>query len=136
LAAYAPSSQDADVLTAHVRGALSRLIVQHINGITDEVPVITLDPALEQILQNSLRLAGEESAGLEPGLAEKLLKSLAQCAEHQEAAGQPAVLLVSAPLRAPLAGFLRPKVRGLHVLSFNEIPDNKQIRIVATVGNE
>jgi len=71
---------------------------------------------------------------LEPGLAERLHTGLTEKAQEREAAGEPAVLLVSAPLRALLARFIRHTISGLHVLSYNEIPDNKQVRIVATVG--
>ncbi|HDJ86361.1 MAG TPA: flagellar biosynthesis protein FlhA, partial [Chromatiales bacterium] len=78
LAAHAPQSQDPGVLTAAVRTALGRLIVQHINGMSSELPVITLDPALEQILHQSLQSSGEGGGGMEPGLAERLHGSLSQ----------------------------------------------------------
>jgi flagellar biosynthesis protein FlhA len=61
---------------------------------------------------------------------------LAQSSQKQEMAGQPAVLLVSAPLRDLLARFVRHTIPGMHVLAYNEVPDSKQLRIVATVGNQ
>ncbi len=134
LAAHAPQSQDPGVLTTAVRAALGRLIVQHINGMSSELPVITLDPALEQILHQSLQSSGESGGGMEPGLAERLHGSLAQAAQRQEVAGQPAVLLVPPQIRPWLARWLRHTIPGLSVLAYNEVPDNKQIRILATVG--
>ncbi len=134
LAAHAPQSQDPGVLTTAVRAALGRLIVQHINGMSNELPVITLDPALEQILHQSLQSSGEGGGGMEPGLAERLHGSLAQAAQRQEVAGQPAVLLVPPQIRPWLARWLRHTIPGLSVLAYNEVPDNKQIRILATVG--
>ncbi|HJW81773.1 MAG TPA: flagellar biosynthesis protein FlhA [Acidiferrobacterales bacterium] len=133
LADHAAQSQDAGVLTGVVRMALARSIVQQINGMNAELPVITLDPALEQILQQPLQ-GGADGAGFEPGLAERLQKSLVEVTQRQETAGQPAVLLVPPGLRAMLARFLRHAVPGLTVLAYNEIPGNKQVRIVATVG--
>jgi flagellar biosynthesis protein FlhA len=133
LADQASQSQDAGILTAGVRSALARSIVQQINGMNAELPVITLDPALEQILQQPLS-GGAEGAGFEPGLAERLQKSLAEISQRQESAGQPAVLLTPPGLRALLARFLRHAVPGLTVLAYNEVPGNKQLRIVATVG--
>jgi flagellar biosynthesis protein FlhA len=133
LADHAPQSQDAGVLTSAVRMALARSIVQQINGMNAELPVITLDPTLEQILQQPLQ-GGADGAGFEPGLAERLQKSLVEVTQRQESAGQPAVLLVPPGLRAMLARFLRHAVPGLTVLAYNEIPGNKQVRIVATVG--
>lgn len=134
LAGHTPKSQDPAVLTAAARVALSRLIIQQINGVAPELAVITLDPDLEQILQNSLQAPGSAGIGLEPGLAERMHTALEQSAQRQELAGQPAVLLVSMPLRLPLARLVRHSIPGLHVLSYNEIPDNKQVRIVASVG--
>ncbi len=134
LAGYTPKSQDPAVLTAATRVALSRLIVQQINGVAPELAVITLDPDLEQILQNSLQTPGLAGIGLEPGLAERMHSALQQSAQRQELAGQPAVLLVSMPLRLPLSRLVRHSIPNLHVLSYNEIPDSKQIRIVASVG--
>ena len=134
LAQYAPKNQDPGVLTSLVRIALRRLIYQHIAGSADELPVITLHPQLEQILQKSQQVSEDEGVALEPGLAERLHTALAEKAQEREAAGEPAVLLVPAPLRPLLSRFVRHTVAGLHVLSYNEIPDNKQVRIVATVG--
>ncbi len=134
LAQYAPKNQDPGILTGLVRIALRRLIYQHIAGSADELPVITLHPQLEQILQKSQQVSEDEGVALEPGLAERLHTGLAEKAQEREAAGEPAVLLVPAPLRPLLSRFVRHTVAGLHVLSYNEIPDNKQVRIVATVG--
>ena len=100
------------------------------------MPVITLDPSLEQILQESLLSVDGAGAGLEPGLAERLLQSLQKAASEQESAGKTPILVVSPQLRLLMARFVRHAVPELHVLAFSEIPDSKQIRIVANVGNE
>jgi flagellar biosynthesis protein FlhA len=132
LAEHAARTQDPAVLQAQVRVALGRQIVQDIVGSTGEVPVITLEPDLEQLLQSSLN--GSAAAALEPGLAERLQQRLAESAQRQEAAGEPAVLMVAPSLRSALARFARASLPGLHVLAWNEIPDNRRIRLVAAVG--
>ena len=134
LAELGSKSQDPASLTTAVRVALGRLIVQKINGLASEIPVIVLDPQLEQILQNALQAGGEVGAGLEPGMAELLHKSLGVAAQRQEAAGQPAVLVVSAQLRGMLARFVRHSIPGLHVLSYQEIPEDRQIKVVNSIG--
>ncbi|MCC5855590.1 MAG: flagellar biosynthesis protein FlhA [Idiomarina sp.] len=134
LAEYGPKSQDADVLTAAVRISLRRLIVQEAAGGMDELPVITLAPELEQMLHQSLQMAGNEGAGIEPGLAERLQQSLREAHQQQEMNGQPSVLLTSGMLRNTLSRFVRNSLSGLHVLSYQEIPDDKQIRIVSSIG--
>ena len=133
LAEHAPMSQDAGVLTAASRVALGRSIVQQISGMGADLSVVTLEPSLEQILHQTLH-GGAEGGGLEPGLAENLHKSLIEETQRQEAAGRPAVLLVSQAVRTLMARFVRHSIPSLHVLAFNEIPDNKQVKIMATVG--
>ncbi|MFT6988388.1 MAG: flagellar biosynthesis protein FlhA [Paraglaciecola sp.] len=134
LCEFGPKSQDPDVLVSAVRIALKRLIVQEINGGLGEIPVITLAPELEQMLHQSLQAGGADGAGIEPGLAERLQGSLNEAAQQQELAGEPAVLLTSGMLRPVLSKFLKHSVSGLHVLSYQEIPDDKQIKIVSAVG--
>jgi len=134
LAEHAGQTQDASNLTAAVRAALGRSIVQHINGLQSELPVLALDPGLEQILLQTLQGAQEGGAGFEPGLAEQMHQSLAERAQQQEALGQPAVLLVAPPIRTWLARLVRHSIPNLHVLSYNEVPDNRQVKVVGTVG--
>ena len=136
LAEHGAKSQDPGVLTAAVRVSLSRAIVQGIVGTASELPLIALDPSLEQILQKSSQGAGSSGPGIEPGLAERLQKSIAEAAQRQEMAGEPAVVVVSPDIRAWVARWLRSAVRGLSVLAYTEIPDTKRIRVVATVGRE
>ncbi len=136
LAEHGARSQDPAVLTAAVRAALARSIVQGIVGTAPELPLIALDPSLEQILQKSSQGAGGSGLGIEPGLAERLQKSIAEAAQRQEMAGEPAVVVVSPDIRPWIARWLRSTVRGLHVLAYTEIPDNKRIRVVATIGRE
>jgi flagellar biosynthesis protein FlhA len=134
LAEFGVKSQDPDVLTSAVRAALGRLIVHEINGMNTELPVITLAPDLEQLLHKSLHAAGESGVGIEPGLAEQMHKTLTESTQQMEMDGQVAVLLVSSFLRPWLARFVRNSIAGLHVLAYNEIPEDRQIKVVSTVG--
>ncbi len=125
-------SPDADSLLAEVRVALGRQIVQEINGMNEQLPVITLAPELEQMLHDLV----QKGAGgvLEPGLAERIQTSLQRSTREQEARGEAAVLLVPPSIRGMLARFVRQAVSGLHVLAHNEIPDDKQLRLVGSVA--
>jgi flagellar biosynthesis protein FlhA len=134
LAEHAPRTPDPTALQAQVRVALGRQIVQDIAGLKDELPVITLENDLEQLLQGSLASPGAASPGLEPGLAERLQQQLAGAARRQETLGEPAVLLVPPTLRQTLSRFVRAGVPGLQVLAWNEIPDNRRVRLVTAVG--
>jgi flagellar biosynthesis protein FlhA len=133
LAEHGARTQDPQQLQAQVRVALGRQIVQDIAGIADELPVITLEPDLEQLLLGSLN-PNAATPGIEPGLAERLQRRLQEGVQRQESAGEPAVLLVPPVLRATLSRFLRAAVPQLRVLAWNEIPDSRRVRLVSTVG--
>ncbi len=136
LVEYGPRSQDPDVLTAAVRISLRRLIVQDAVGMSSEIPVITLAPELEQMLHQSLQNAGDEGAGIEPGLAERLQQSLNEAHQNQEMAGEPSILLTSGMLRTVLSRFVKYTIPGLRVMSYQEVPDERQIKIVSSVGQQ
>lgn len=136
LVEYGPRSQDADVLTAAVRISLRRLIIQDVAGASNEIPVITLAPELEQMLHQSLQNAGDEGAGIEPGLAERLQNSLSEAHQNQEMSGEPSILLTSGMLRTVLSRFVKNTIPGLRVVSYQEVPDEKQIKIISSVGQQ
>ncbi|WP_438969994.1 flagellar biosynthesis protein FlhA [Methylophaga sp.] len=130
----AARNPDPEAITAATRMALSHSIVQHLNGTRSDLPIITLDPELEQILLKTLQASGEGGASLEPGLAENMHKNLQDVTQRQEMTGEAAILVVQAGLRSWISRFIRHSIPGLNVLSYNEIPDDKQIRIVANIG--
>ncbi|MEW6120593.1 MAG: flagellar biosynthesis protein FlhA [Pseudomonadota bacterium] len=130
---HAARVQDPNELTALVRVALGRSIVQQIYGAAGELPVIALDQGLERLLLQSLQ-AGAEGAAMEPGLADTLLERTQATAQRQEALGHPPVLLTPAVLRPLLARFLRRTVPQLKVLSHAEVPEGKQIKVTSLVG--
>ena len=131
LADQGARSQDPDALTSAVRVALGRSIVQDVCGNAPEIGVLTLDPELEQILNNASQ--GGAVGGLEPGLVERIHQSVSRHTVERETTGEPAVLLVGPTVRPWLARMLRG-IRSLHVLAYSEIPEDRQIRVAATVG--
>ena len=127
----ANTTKEPERLTSAARVALGRMIVHGIFGTSEALSVMTLEPELEALLQRS---ASSSGGAVEPGLLDRLQRALADAAERQEAAGRPAVLVVGDAVRCWLARFVRFGRRTLHVLSFAELPDNKQISIVANIG--
>ena len=134
LAEYGSKSQDTDILTSAVRTALGRLIIHEITGTADELTVITLDSELEQILQKSLQTASENGTGVEPGLADQMHDSLQENTQQMEIDGQLPILLVSSYIRPWLSRFVRHSIPNLHVLAYNEIPADRQVKVIANVG--
>jgi len=121
-------------LLARVRESLGRLIVQRIGGDLPELPIATLAPTLEQMLLKVNGTEGAPGIGLEPGLADELYKQVRSVSEQQEANGEPCVLVVNPQLRPLMQRLLRSAVKGVKILSFSEIPDDWDIKIVAAVG--
>jgi flagellar biosynthesis protein FlhA len=134
LAEQAPRTQDADELTAAVRVALSRAILQQIYGAARELEVFALEPQVEQVLIQASAARAPEGPGLEPALAERLMRQAGQLAQARVQLGQPAVLLVPAALRNLMARFLRRAAPQLRVLSQAEIPDDRSIKVVGVLS--
>jgi flagellar biosynthesis protein FlhA len=132
LSVAAINTQDVDILTDKARESLGPLLIQGIYGKRTEIAVATLDPQLEQLL---LRLAQNEAgAVLDPSLAGHIRQSINQVADKQSQIGEPVAMLVAPPLRRLIARMARSATKALPVLSYNELPDERQVRVIATVG--
>lgn len=129
---YGPKVQDISNLIELIRQRLGAMIVQQLNGSDSEIHVMTLDVSLENMLQSSQNNMNE--AGIEPTLASRIQQNLKKFSKNQEITGKAPVLLVLPQLRRMLSKFVRNSVPGLAVLSYLEIPDNKSIKVVSTLG--
>ncbi|MEZ5529452.1 MAG: flagellar biosynthesis protein FlhA [Porticoccaceae bacterium] len=132
LAEHGAKSQDPDALTARVRIALGRTIFQTAHGMGDEMPVMVLDSQLEQILQNAVQ---GNAGGLEPSLMETVITQVVAASQKIEAQGNNPVLLVGSPVRLFLSRLLRSRIGNFYILAYEEIPANKNIKVVSTIGN-
>ncbi|UWE18582.1 flagellar biosynthesis protein FlhA [Herbaspirillum huttiense] len=135
LAEHAARIQDPTDLTAIVRIALGRAIVQQIFPGESELAVMALDSKLERLLMQALQASGD-TGGIEPGLADSLVQQTEMAAQRQEQMGLAPVLLVGAPLRTLLARFLRRAMPQLRVLSHAEVPESKTIKVTSLVGGQ
>ncbi|MDY0978241.1 flagellar biosynthesis protein FlhA [Massilia sp. CFBP9012] len=133
LSEHANMTQDPSELTAVVRVALGRAIVQQLFPGENELSVMTLDNRLERLLLQAMGNGGD-GTGIEPGLADTIAQQAANSANQQEQMGHTPVLLVPAPLRVLLSRFLRRAVPQLKVLSHAEVPESKTIRVTSLVG--
>ncbi|HRB28618.1 MAG TPA: flagellar biosynthesis protein FlhA [Nitrosomonas sp.] len=132
---HAVATQDAAELTVLVRNALGRAITEQYFPAGAELQVISLHHELESILVQVMHAGSTQpSGGMEPGLADTLLKEARNAVEHQEKLGLPVVLLVPSSIRQLLAKFLRRAMPQLRVLSHSEIPDTRKIKITSVIG--
>jgi flagellar biosynthesis protein FlhA len=134
LAESASQTQDATMLTSLIRVKLGRAIVHQLFPNSDEVSVMTLDNELERLLTQAVQ--SNTGSAIEPGMAETLAKQTEEAANRHEKMGLTPVLLVSGQLRSILAKFLRRSVPRLRVLSHEELPDTKTIRVTSLIGGQ
>ncbi|MEY2700572.1 MAG: hypothetical protein RIQ52_1327 [Pseudomonadota bacterium] len=134
LAEYGVRSQDPVILTSVVRAALGRMIVQKICGSEREIGVMTLDSGLEQLLLKVLQSSSQDFSGIEPGLAEQMHQQLEEQVQRQEMEGITPIVLVSSGIRPWLARFVRHSIPSLSVLAFNEIPEDRQVKVISSIG--
>ena len=128
-------TQDPDDLTAMIRPKLGRMIVQSLVDISDDMPVMTLEPQLEQMLHNAVQQSQQsKTLTIDPELAEALFKSMRNEVQKIEDQGQPAILVVSPMIRPWLSNLVRPRIQDLTVLSYTEIPEDQSVNVVATIS--
>lgn len=133
LSKHAVISQDPAQLSSWVRVALGPAIIQQLYPTGQELQVIGMNKDLEYLLIQAMQAGGNGQA-IEPGLADTLLKEARAAAESQERQGLPAVLLVPAQIRELLSRFLRRSIPALRVISHDEVPGFKTVRVTAMVG--
>ena len=132
LASHRGPESDPDSLTASVRVALGPSIFQSVNGMSQELPVMVLDAQLEQMIGQSL----QQNRGIvEPNLLDNLVRSIGDSATRMESEGAGPVLLVSGMIRTFLSRLLRGRMSNFYILAYEEVPADKSIRVVTTVGN-
>jgi flagellar biosynthesis protein FlhA len=132
LTEHAAQTQDAQQLTGLVRMALGPAIVQQLYPAAQELQVIGMDKELEHVLAQALQAGGGKA--IEPGLANTLLREAQSAVQAQEQLGFPTVLLVPGQIRDLMARFLKRALPQLKVLSQDEVPGFKSVRVTAVVG--
>jgi flagellar biosynthesis protein FlhA len=133
LSEFAPQSKDPGELTTKVRISLGRAIVKQLFPVGSEMAVMSLDSNLEKLLMQAIQ-GGSDGYSIEPGLAETLIRQAEHASQLQERLGVSPVLLVAPSLRATLSKFLRRSVPNLRVLSHDEMPDSRTVRVTNLIG--
>ena len=131
LASVAGKSVDPVELTELARPALGGAIVQGLCRHREPLPAITLAPELEELLTASVRAASGSAWPFDPALGSRVLETLAEAAGRQAA---PAAVVTAPAVRRALFQLIRHRLPGTRVLSIFEIPDDRAIDVVATVG--
>lgn len=120
-------------LVAQVRVALGPSIFQSVIGGAQELPVMVLDPQLEQMMSSAVQ---NNHGVIEPNLLDTMVKGIGDAAGKMETEGASPVLLVSGIIRGFLSKLLRGRMSNFYILAYEEIPGDKNIRVVTTVGGQ
>jgi flagellar biosynthesis protein FlhA len=136
LADLAPRALSVADMAEALRPLLIPLLLQQMVALNTPLPLITLDPELEQLLLRARRQGGDDGLVLDTGLAGTLVKSIGDALEQQAGQGKQAALIVVAPLRRAFAAFLRAHLPDAIVLGLNELPESRRVEVVATIGGQ
>ncbi|HJV02662.1 MAG TPA: flagellar biosynthesis protein FlhA [Burkholderiaceae bacterium] len=134
------TTKDPILLAAEVRCALRRQIVTGLFGQRTEMQAFNLGGELENMLLGSLNQARQggkvvlDNYPIDPHLLAQLQVNMPVAREQMKQQATPPLLLVLPQIRPLLARYARLFAPGLHVLSYNEIPENREVSIIGTVG--
>jgi flagellar biosynthesis protein FlhA len=135
LSVIAPNVKSPVAMSESLRPSLVPLLIQQLSALGQTMPVITLTPDFEQLLLRTQRQSGDEDLVLDGGLAKNLLKSLNEISERLVNESRPCILVVAPQIRRHLADFIRSHVPQVVILGFTELPENRSVEIVATIGD-
>jgi flagellar biosynthesis protein FlhA len=124
-----------DDISEAVRPKLIPLLIQRVTKFKDTLPLITLAPDLEQMILTAVRQNPDEKMLLIDGaLAKKILQNLNEATEKLSRDNKAIFLIVAPQIRRHVAQFVRAQLSAVNVLSFTELPENRSVEIVYTVG--
>ena len=135
LSVIAPNVKSPVAMSESLRPSLVPLLIQQLSALGQTMPVITLTPDFEQLLLRTQRQSGDEDLVLDGGLAKNLLRSLNEISERLVNESRPCILVVAPQIRRHLADFIRSHVPQVVILGFTELPENRSVEIVATIGD-
>ncbi len=135
LADYAGTEHDIDLITEQVRQALRRTITSHFELDRGAVPVVTVDPELEQrILDSVERTPQGAHLALAPDEVDRIVQKTASLLEKVAAKGRQPVIVCAPVVRTYLRRLLERVFPKVVVLSYNEIESDVRLESVGVVS--
>ncbi len=136
LADHQNQTKNTDVLTEYTRASLAETITRQFREETNELNVAVLDTSLEShlIAEAQKGNLNPNTLGFTPETVEKLYMSCSKIFQGMLANGMEAVLMTSPVLRPALYEFLVPILPEIHVLSYNDITMDTQIKTIDRIG--
>ena len=127
------SSED---ISEAIRPKLIPLLIQKLTKFKDTLPLITLAPDLEQMILTAVRQNPDEKMLLLDGnLAKKILSNLNNATEQLSKENKAIFLIVAPQIRRHVSKFIRAQLSSVNVLSFTELPEDRNVEIAFTIGD-
>ena len=126
--------RETEDLIEAARIALGPILIQRISSPKEELPIVTLDTGLEQLMIQNAKQNGAMGNAIEPGLARKLMEAFEEQSNLLAKTGKTLVVVTTPILRRELATLVRQASPDGLVLSFKELPEIKRINVVAVIG--
>jgi flagellar biosynthesis protein FlhA len=134
MADWAPAVKQLDMLTEYVRQSLSRVITRQYLTPDDQLVVVTLGHPLERRLAEAVQ-RGEQSEylAIDPQLAQKIMRRLAQRLEKFASMNLQPVVLCSAQIRPHFKKMVDRFIPNLVVISYDEVETHINIQVIGSV---
>jgi flagellar biosynthesis protein FlhA len=132
---YSSRTKDLDVLTEYVRNALARSICkQHVDD-RDRLWCVTLDPALEDLINGHIERNERGSTNtMPPKTAQQIVQQIATKTGELTQTGRQAVVLCSPQIRQTLRRMIEPSLPHTAVLAYNEVVPDVAVEAVGLIG--
>nr|BAQ08199.1 flagellar biosynthesis protein FlhA [Sphingomonas sp. A1] len=136
----AENTKDPILLAAEVRCTVRRQIVAALVGQTGDMRAFNLSGELENMLLGALNQARQggktalDNYPIDPNLLSQLQSHMPLVREQMKQQGAAPLLVVMPQIRPLLARYARLFAPGLAVLSYNEIPEQREVSIIGSLG--
>jgi flagellar biosynthesis protein FlhA len=134
LSDYSSRTKDLDVLTEYVRNSLARTICKQYVDDRDRIWCLTLDPALEDLINGHIDRERGNANTMPPQTSQQIVQQIADKATELTQTGRSAVILCSPQIRSNLRRMIESSLPHVAVLAYNEIAPEVAVEAVGLVG--
>jgi flagellar biosynthesis protein FlhA len=131
---YSSRTKDLDVLTEYVRNTLGRTICKQYVDDRDRLWALTLDPAMEELINSHIDRERNNANTMSPQMAQQVVKQITSKQTEITQTGRNAVVLCSPQIRSALRRMIETSLPQVAVLAFNEIAQEITVEAVGLVG--
>ncbi len=135
LADHARAIKNPDALTRYVRRSLGRSIVRRYLDHDEQLVVVNLDRAVEDVLVSGLQTREDGSTALQvdPEIAQRILSSIAAGLESFQSTGTQPIVLCGSLIRWELRQLIVRFIPGVIVVAFDEIPQGIRTKNIGMI---